>query len=102
MELARIPINVRPFAPISAAPAREDAPAALASSFSQMLSSALKQVNDLQVQADDLAAKLATGEVSDAHTVMIASEKATLALQLTLQIRNKVIEAYQEIMRMQL
>lgn len=102
MELTRIPINVRPLASAATSSVKEDAPAALADSFGQMLSDALKQVNDLQVQADDLAQKLATGQISDVHTVTIASEKATLALQLTLQIRNKAVEAYQEIMRMPL
>lgn len=101
MEVTRIPVStsVASTAPSSA---REDSPAALVGSFGQMLRDALKQVNDLQSQADDLAQKLATGEINDVHTVMIASEKATLALELTVQIRNKVIEAYQEIMRMPL
>lgn len=104
MEVTRIPVSASlasPASPASPAP-KQDSPAALVGSFGQMLRDALKQVNDLQTEADDLARKLATGEISDVHTVMIASEKATLALELTVQIRNKVIEAYQEIMRMPL
>lgn len=70
-------------------------------SFKDVFSDALNKVNDLQNNADDMKVKLATGEVNDIHTVMIASEKASLALQLTVQIRNKLVDAYQEIMRMQ-
>jgi len=101
MEVTRIPVS--PSIVSTASPStKEGSPAALVGSFGQMLRDALKQVNDLQAEADNLAQKLATGEISDVHTVMIASEKATLALELTVQIRNKVIEAYQEIMRMPL
>lgn len=49
-----------------------------------------------------MAARLAVGEVTDIHQVMIAAEKANIALQLTISIRNQVIEAYQEIGRMQI
>lgn len=70
-------------------------------SFKDVLSEALNKVNSLQNNAEDLRTKLATGEVNDIHTVMIASEKASLAFQLTTQVRNKLVDAYQEIMRMQ-
>lgn len=71
-------------------------------SFSQMLQSALDGVNQSLQQADVMAARLAVGEVTDIHQVMIAAEKANIALQLTISIRNQVIEAYQEIGRMQI
>lgn len=70
--------------------------------FSQHLTDALSKVNELQKEADNSAVALATGEVQNLHQVMIDSVKAEIALQFTLQIRNKVIEAYQEIMRMQI
>lgn len=69
--------------------------------FSKMLSDAIRNVNSLQKDADTAAAKLALGEVDDVHQVMIATEQAKLALQLTVQVRNKLVEAYQEISRMQ-
>lgn len=72
-----------------------------ATSFKEAVKNALGEVNDLQNQADDMAMKLATGDVEDVHRAMIAMQKAKLALDLTIQVRNKVIEAYQEIMRMQ-
>jgi flagellar hook-basal body complex protein FliE len=70
-------------------------------SFSEFLHNALTEVNNLQKISDVASTKLTTGEITDLHSVMIAGEKANLALQLTVQVRNKVIEAYQEVMRMQ-
>ena len=69
--------------------------------FKEMLHDAIDTVSNLQGNADRLMTQLATGETQDLHQVMIAVEKVNLALQLTLQIRNKMLEAYQEIMRMQ-
>ena len=69
--------------------------------FSQQLTEALKNVNDLQVKADDMATKLVLGEVDDLHQVTVAMEQAKLSLQLAVQVRNKIVEAYQEIARMQ-
>ena len=69
-------------------------------SFGQMLQSALGQVSHLQDHAGQMATSFAQGKTGDIHSVMIASEQATLALQLTTQIRNKAIDAYQEVMRM--
>lgn len=68
-------------------------------SFGQMLQSAFGQVNALQTHAGQMAQAFAQGKTSDIHTVMIASEQASLALQMTTQIRNKAVDAYQEIMR---
>ncbi len=69
--------------------------------FKEMLDNAIDTVNDLQSNADQLTQKLATGELKDLHQVMIAVEEVNIALQLTMQIRNKIVEAYQEVMRMQ-
>jgi len=71
------------------------------SSFSNILANAVNEVNNDIKTAEQLSDKVATGEVKDVHQVMIAMEKANLGLQLTVQVRNKVVEAYQEIMRMQ-
>ena len=69
-------------------------------SFDNILKKFVTDVNSLQIQADELQNKLATGEVTDIHDVMIAVEKANLSMELMVEIRNKIIEAYQEIMRM--
>lgn len=72
-----------------------------ADSFGGMIKDAISDVNKLQTNADQLAAKLAVGDPVDIHQAMIAMQKASTALQFTVQVRNKVIEAYQEIMKMQ-
>ena len=74
--------------------------AAAGPSFGQMLQGALGQVSSLQNHAGQMATSFAQGKTGDIHSVMIASEQATLALQLTTQIRNKAVDAYQEVMRM--
>lgn len=70
-------------------------------SFGQLLTDALDNVNDLQKKADQTSIDLATGRVEDISQVVIAAEKAAIALQLTIQVRNKMLESYQEMMRMQ-
>ncbi len=70
--------------------------------FISYLNNALQEVDDLQKNAADSAQKLVLGGEDYLHNTMIAYEKANLALQLTIEIRNKIVEAYQEIMRMQM
>jgi len=69
--------------------------------FGDTMKKAISGVNDLQHDADSLAVKLAAGDAVEIHQAMIAMQKASTALQFTVQVRNKIIEAYQEIMRMQ-
>lgn len=69
-------------------------------SFATFLKDSINSVNEAQIQSDELTNKMANGENVDLHTVMIASQKASISLSATLEIRNKVVEAYQEIMRM--
>lgn len=69
-------------------------------SFANTLREAIDKVNDYQVQSDTLTNKLIQGENVELHEVMIAAQKANITLNATVEIRNKVIEAYQEIMRM--
>ncbi|MBN1114106.1 MAG: flagellar hook-basal body complex protein FliE [Oligoflexia bacterium] len=70
-------------------------------SFTEMLSDSVKKVEDLQREADKAMINLATGKTEDIHETMIAVNKAEIAFQLMTQIRNKAIEAYKEIMKMQ-
>ena len=70
-------------------------------SFGQFLSDAIGDVNNLQQKAGETVQKFATGAPMDVHQVMIAVEQASTALSLTVQVRNKLIDAYQEIMRTQ-
>lgn len=70
-------------------------------SFETVLAKALEPVNELQLQSAELDTKLAAGQLEYVHQAMVVGEKASLALDLTIQVRNKIIEAYQEIMRTQ-
>jgi len=72
------------------------------SSFSRMLGNLINRVNDLQNKADESIQQLISGEAESIHQVMIAVEEADLAFRLMMEIRNKLTEAYQEIMRMQI
>jgi flagellar hook-basal body complex protein FliE len=69
--------------------------------FGEFLTDALGEVNGLQQNAAKASFDLAAGKLQDISQVTIAAEKATIAMQLTMQVRNKVIDAYQEVMRMQ-
>lgn len=71
-------------------------------SFSDVLRQAISDLQQLQRTSTYNNYLLATGQVENLHKVMIDAEKADIALQFTLQVRNKLLEAYQEIMRMQI
>lgn len=71
-------------------------------SFANLLQQKLNEVDTLQKDAADQATRVATGDAEYIHQAIIAQEKAYLALQLTVEVRNKLVEAYQEISRMQM
>jgi flagellar hook-basal body complex protein FliE len=70
-------------------------------SFADTLSDAVGKVNELSQDANIQIQKLATGETKNIPEVMIAAEKASVAFKLLTQVRNKIIDAYQEVMKMQ-
>lgn len=70
-------------------------------SFAETLQSAFEYINQMQNDSAELARQFAAGETDDLVRVVTAAEEASVALQLAVQVRNKVVEAYQEIMRMQ-
>jgi flagellar hook-basal body complex protein FliE len=84
-----------------ASPLQSVKQAAAAPGFTDMLTDAVAKTNERQVEADRAIEKLSTGEEKNIHNVMIAMEKADISLRLLVQIRNKAVDAYQEIMRMQ-
>jgi flagellar hook-basal body complex protein FliE len=69
--------------------------------FGEVLSQSLDKVNDLQVQADRGVNELVAGRNKNIHETMLLMEKADMSFRLAMQVRNKVIEAYREILRMQ-
>ncbi len=70
--------------------------------FRAVLNEQLNKLNDKQVEADNYINDLISGNDVDLHQVMIATEEARLSLELAVQIRNKVVEAYKELNNMQL
>jgi flagellar hook-basal body complex protein FliE len=85
-------------APISA-PALEKSSGA---GFAAVLQQAVQQVEEAKTQADQRMERFLSGEGEEVHQVMLAVQEAELRLELFQQVRNKVVQAYQEIMRMQL
>ena len=67
--------------------------------FGKVLSEYLRETNEMQLKADESVTRMAAGESVNLHEVMINQKEAQLSLQLLLQIRNKVVEEYKEIMR---
>ena len=70
-------------------------------SFADTLKHAVQSVNTMQKESDVKMQELATGKTKDVAEVMLTAEKADIALKLMVQVRNKIIEAYQEVMKMQ-
>lgn len=98
-------MRVNPYAvplPSGAAGVEEKKKSVEKAGFENLLQGALQDVNSQQVEAARVTEGLISGEVEDLHQVMLASEKARLSLQLTVQVTNKVIEAYRDISRMQI
>jgi flagellar hook-basal body complex protein FliE len=91
-------IGATPFVPptISTAPT-QGTKAAEPSAFAE----SLKSVGDLTSTADRMAEGVATGQLTDVHQFTAAAAKAQLGVELTVAVRNRAVEAYQEIMRMQ-
>lgn len=92
--------SIGPIRPSSPFPFETDKNTTEDATFGEVLKNAIQGVNKLQTEADDKSMKLALGEIKDPHEVMLAIEKANTSLQLTIEIRNRVVEAYQAIMRM--
>ncbi|MDR2160984.1 MAG: flagellar hook-basal body complex protein FliE [Desulfovibrio sp.] len=69
--------------------------------FSQVLASSLDKVNNLQAERESMVAAFASGESQNVHELMISLQKASLAMNMTAAIRNKAMEAYRELVRLQ-
>ena len=70
-------------------------------SFSKILEDNLNKVNNLQLKSNEMTEQFALGNIDNVHDVTIAAQKASTALNLTVAVQNKVMDAYNEIMRMQ-
>lgn len=72
------------------------------STFNNIINNKINMVNNRQIYSDKLIEDFISGDVEDLHKVMIASQEAQLSLELAVQVRNKIIEAYKELNNMQL
>lgn len=76
-------------------------PAEAQSNFANTLNGAIEKLNEAQNKSDQMTNMLAAGQVKDLHNVMITAQKASITLEMTVQVQQKVIDAYNEVMRMQ-
>jgi flagellar hook-basal body complex protein FliE len=81
--------------------AKSQAPETGKASFGDVLKDSIKKVGEIEKEADQEVQKLATMESGDIVNTMMAIEKADVSFQMMMQIRNKIINAYEEIMRIQ-
>ena len=72
-----------------------------AQSFSKVLNNLVKEVDSLHKTAAQATDKMMTGELEDVHQVVIAMEEAETSFKLLMEIRNKMVDAYREVMKMQ-
>ncbi len=91
------PIGAIPVRPVPGTPAQP-----VNSTFKDMLADAVTEVQRLQNEADTTIKQLVAGEITDVTQAMVAVEKADVSFQTMMTVRNKVMTAYEEIMRMQI
>ena len=95
-------LRIAPIAPPTLGSASSSGPSATGDTgFGAALSRALSEVNEMQLQSRDAAVAVASGKPVDTAQMVVAVEKANISLQFAIQVRNKFLEAYQELMRMQ-
>ncbi|MFA6449863.1 MAG: flagellar hook-basal body complex protein FliE, partial [bacterium] len=92
-------MSIGPVRPSSPTPFETDPIKKEDPTFGEILKNAISATNDRMIDADTKTFQLAMGEIKDIHEVTIAMEKASLSLQLTLEIRDRLMEAYNTIMR---
>ena len=98
-ELKRItglPEPIQPSITPSAKPGALEKP-----SFADVIGNLVRDVDQLQKRAETTTEKLVTGELQDVHQVVVAMEEAQTSFRLLMEVRNKMVEAYREIMKMQ-
>jgi len=91
--------NIKSLIPLSLG--RKEESSVNGDSFGKLLKNSMEEVNQLQNEADRSIEQLVAGESKNLHETMIAMEKANISFRLMMEVRNKIIEAYQDVMRMQ-
>lgn len=100
MNISENPLRIDPTGTTDAVTPQDQKGEVKDTSFGDQLREMLYSVNDMQASADEKVSEVVTGESEDLHNAMIALEEANVSFQLMLEIRNKMLEAYQEINRM--
>jgi flagellar hook-basal body complex protein FliE len=95
-----VALPIAPVAPVAGTSALSGA-GGVNTDFAGKLAESLEQVQSLQNRSNELAVQVADGTLADPATYTIAATEASLAIQLTTAVRNKAVEAFQEIMRLQ-
>ena len=95
MKLAAAPFPRRPD------PVRADSLSGVpAVTFENLLRNSMKKVNDLQLDSDNMVNRLATGDVEDVSAVVLSAQRAEFALRMITEVRNKLVDAYQQLGRL--
>lgn len=95
MKLAAAPFYRRPD-PVRANSPSGDSPV----TFENLLRNSMKKVNDLQIDSDNMVNSLATGDVEDVSAVVLSAQRAEFALRMITEVRNKLVDAYQQLGRL--
>ena len=99
MAITPVKFVLPPLNPISPARSAVEPPRA-SEDFASVLKNALSDVNKTLLDSERMDNLLAQGKLPNIHDAVIAAEKASLALSLAVQVRNRIVDAYQEVMRM--
>lgn len=94
-------VPIKPISGVEASQAAERVASPAAEGFSETLKEALEEVNELQNRSTEEIGQALEGDLKDVHSAMLALQKADLSFQLMLQVRNKLVQAYKDVMRMQ-
>jgi flagellar hook-basal body complex protein FliE len=100
--ISPIDMGIRAIEPLERKAGQVKAGSEAATGFVEILRGQLDQMIELQNEAEQLQQDLAAGKIDDINQVVLAVQKADLALNFAIELRNKVVEAYQELSRMQL
>jgi|SRR5579863_4009758 flagellar hook-basal body complex protein FliE len=94
--------SIAPIAPVATPSSSASSSGASGSSFSEMLSGAIGEVEGARASANQSVERFLSGEGEDLHSTILSSQRADLEFQMFMQVRNKVVSAYQEIMKLQM
>lgn len=100
--MIQLATSTAPIRPLEILPSSTGQGDALASQFADVLQNAIGRVEGSGASAGRAVAEFLAGGGQDLHSVALASQKASLEFEMLLQVRNKIVQAYQEVMRMQL